>query len=380
MQQTDVQRHNEDVQYLWEEFHRGNPSRVPVLFMMNPRLLLMDPAMSEGVSFADYFADPQIMLETQLRFHKWRRLSVWADWEMGLPKDRWDVVVVDYQNTGEGAWFGCDIDFTGGMPRCVPFLQDKRELLHLEIEDPILGRCPQIWEAYQHINGRVAQGWEYEGAALSDVASPFAGTDGPFTVAVQMRGATEVCMDLYEDPGFVHDLLDFITTQTIRRILAWGKATGHSYPVEGWYFADDCIQYLSLGHYREFVLPYHKRLVEALSRGKNKIHLCGKVQHLLPTVRDELDIDLFNLGYPTDMGKLRKDLGPDVELQGNISPMLLYSGSPEAIVEAAKTLLESGVTEGRRFLLCDGHNIVPHTPLENLAAMYEAGKRYGRYS
>jgi uroporphyrinogen-III decarboxylase len=379
VQQRDYQAHNENVERLWNEFRSGNPSRVPVLFMMNPRMIILDPNLSDGVTFEQYIADPLVMMETQLRFQQWRRMNVWADWEMGMPQEKWDAVYVDYQNAGEGAWFGCRIEFSGGMPRCVPLLEDKKDLSHLYIKDPITGHIPQISEAYQFMKDKVAQGWEYAGIPVDGVHPPFLGTDGPFTIAAELRGSTQLCIDLYEDPQFAHDLLDFVTSQTIRRIKAWAQAVGHSFPVDGWYFADDCVEFLSLEHYQEFVLPYHKRLISELSYGKNKIHLCGRVQHLLPTIHRELNIDLFNLGYPTDMGELRQELGPDVELQGNINPMLLHTGTPAAIEQAVNELLGSGVMAGKRFVLCDGHNMVPTTPLENMAAMYEAGVKYGRY-
>ena len=66
-------------------------------------------------------------------------------------------------------------------------------------------------------------------------------------------------MDLYES-GFVHDLLDFITTQTIGgsshgvRLLASYLLRAGILPMTSFS--------ISPSYYREFVLPY-KRLVEA---------------------------------------------------------------------------------------------------------------------
>jgi len=36
--------------------------------------------------------------------------------------------------------------------------------------------------------------------------------------------------------------------------------------------------------------------------------------------------------------------------------------------------------DGGRFVLREGNNLAPCTPLENIEAMYEAGKLYGRYA
>jgi uroporphyrinogen-III decarboxylase len=35
--------------------------------------------------------------------------------------------------------------------------------------------------------------------------------------------------------------------------------------------------------------------------------------------------------------------------------------------------------EGGKFILREGNNLAPFTPLENLWAMYETAKEYGRY-
>jgi uroporphyrinogen-III decarboxylase len=42
-------------------------------------------------------------------------------------------------------------------------------------------------------------------------------------------------------------------------------------------------------------------------------------------------------------------------------------------------ILQSGVMEGGKFILREGNNLAPSTPLENLWTMYDTGKEYGQY-
>jgi uroporphyrinogen-III decarboxylase len=56
----------------------------------------------------------------------------------------------------------------------------------------------------------------------------------------------------------------------------------------------------------------------------------------------------------------------------------LRTETPERVREEVRRILQSGVLEGGRFTLREGNNLAPHTPLDNLAAMYEAGREYGR--
>jgi hypothetical protein len=39
-----------------------------------------------------------------------------------------------------------------------------------------------------------------------------------------------------------------------------------------------------------------------------------------------------------------------------------------------------GITHGGRFILREANNLSPRTAVENVAAMYEAAREYGRYS
>ena len=41
--------------------------------------------------------------------------------------------------------------------------------------------------------------------------------------------------------------------------------------------------------------------------------------------------------------------------------------------------IRCGITEGRRFVLRDANNVAPGTRPEHVAAMYQAGREYGRY-
>ena len=206
------------------------------------------------------------------------------------------------------------------------------------------------------------------------------GTDGPFTVACNLRGTTQFCLDLYEDPRYARELLDFVTQATIVRIKAVMESNQTQFPLDGWGFADDSISLLSEAQYREFVLPHHHRLLAAFSKGgPNSIHLCGRVQHLLPLLQKELNIQDFDLGFPVDLARARRDLGPNALLRGNLHPMILRDGPVSLIQEKTAEILRSGVAEGRRYCFCEGNNVAPRTPVEHFIAAYETVKELGVY-
>ena len=63
-------------------------------------------------------------------------------------------------------------------------------------------------------------------------------------------------------------------------------------------------------------------------------------------------------------------------LWGNINPMLMLNGTKAEVKQAARAALEALAPCGG-FLLGDGANVCPGTPLENLAALTEAAEEYG---
>jgi len=378
----DFSSHNAEVKEVWSSYYSGRPVRVPVYFNMNPRMILLDPALNkEGVSFKDYFESPEVMAKIQLKFRKWVRFNVPQDREMGYPEDNWGGCWVDFQNSYEALYFGCRLFYwEESLPDIEPVLKYRKELieeLNPDPEDnPFLRKVLDYYDYFLSISDEL-----YEGIPIGKPQIPLTGTDGPFTVSAQIRGASQLCIDIYEDPDFVHRLMDFVTDATIKRITYIMDRFGLEYPRKSWGFADDSIELISEKIYKEFVLPYHKRLVKAFSLGgPNSIHLCGRASHHFLTIKEELNVMDFDTGYPTDLGEMRKVLGPEVTLRGNISPMLLLQGPVYRIEEEVIRLLNSGVMEGGRFILCDGNNVAPLTPIEHLRVMYETGKRYGRYN
>jgi Uroporphyrinogen decarboxylase (URO-D) len=399
----DFERHNAENERLWDDFDLGRPSRVPVILGTNTRYYLLSPAANpDGLTFSRYHGDPDTMLQAQARFADWDRHNILRDAELGLPADGWDVRV-DFQNYYEAAWLGCPIEYVDGqVPDTTPAFADdarKREVFDLR-PGPWSGIMALNLEYYQHMLRRQAEGFEYRGRPIRAVSLNALGTDGPFTVACNIRGATEICLDLYVDPGYARELLGFITEATIARIRAYREFLGEPVvrPSFGW--ADDSIQNLSTDLYAEFVLPCHRKLVAAFADPSaepfepastirprkappirhNSIHLCGDATRHFPLIQRELNVQSFDTGYPIDFGAVRKALGPGAQISGGPRVELLLAGSPESIRDEVRRILQdTGVTDGRRFVLREANNLAPHTPLESLRAMYEAAREYGRY-
>lgn len=388
----DFARHNEEVAAVWQAYREGRPTRVPVSVHGSIRNLIQNPELNTtGFSFADFFQNPEAQIQCQLAYQAWYRNHVVCDREMGPPANGW-TLSVDFQNSYDAGWFGCPLHVDGNaVPDTVEILKDdKHRLYEMACPDSLrgglLGRAMEFFE-YMHERCR---NLEFQGLPVHPPQTiPGEGCDGPLDAAYKLRGAAEVCLDMLTDPDYYHDLMGFITDSLIRRMKAirqWRWERQPTCPDRGQFrragfsFADDAVVLLSVAQYREFVLPYHRRLVDEFSDGgRIGIHLCGDATRFFPVLRDELNVYSFDTGFPVDHGELRRTLGPEVQINGGPSVMLVKDGPISAIRDRVRSICQSGIMEGGKFVLIAANNMAPCTPVEHVAAMYQAAQEFGRY-
>lgn len=385
MDDIDFAAHNDEVREVWRTYDEGNPIRVPVVLGTSPRFYLSDPDLNtRGISYERYHTDPETMLQVQLEFQHFRRRHIFADHEMGLP-ERWGIFI-DGGNFSHSSWYGNEIYFTGyDSPDTRKMLgdDDKNLLFDRGIPDPFGGVNARFRDMHEYLTERV-QGYSYRGRPVSpDIMAPPANTGGngiPFTTACKLRGTSEMCMDMAMDPVYARRLLEYITESVVACIKAWRRYLGVPVVTDNVFLGDDSIVLLSPGMYREFVLPLHRRIYEEFGTpdATRAIHLCGAAQKHLPILAKELNVTVFDTGYPIDLKALYEEVGPGVRIQGGPTVELLKEGPVEAIETECRKILES-VRPFRRFVLRDANLLAPRTPLSNLRAMYEAGRRFGRY-
>jgi len=342
------------------------------------------PANPCAITFEQYFTDPEAMLTRQLEHQNWVRHHLPQDAEMGLPEEGWEVHV-DFQNSYEAGWFGCRIVYLDGeAPDTVPLLQEdagKHLVFEKGIPDPFTGGLMQRnWDFYGYFERQREAGFTYEGRPIAHVTPAGLDTDGPLTVACNLRGAGEFYTDLAADPDYACTLLEYVTEATIVRIDAYRQRLGLPPRTEGYGFADDAIQSISAQMYRALVLPRHRRLIDAFSSGgQHAIHLCGDATRHFAMLRDELDIYSFDTGFPIDFGQVRQQVGARVEIKGGPSVMFLLTATPGQVRDEVRRILDSGITEGGRFILREGNDLSPGISLDNLWAMYDAAREFGQY-
>ncbi|HTY58661.1 MAG TPA: uroporphyrinogen decarboxylase family protein [Bacteroidota bacterium] len=351
--------------------------RVPVIPAIAHRFLVP----SVGVRFREYYADPETMLRTQILAQKWLMEHVRTD--AYAITGAWVGAWTDFQNTFEAGSLGCDVIFPDDdIPWVGPgWVNTEADLRRLEAMDFIAGDLNARQFAYRRAMMAVADRYpvRFRGGPVffpGEHPSLTHTSDGPFGVAGDLMGQTELFIAVCERPEFVRELLEIVTAKLIA-YLDYCFDQENIPPPRDFAWTDDLAVSLSAETYRALVLP-SEFLLRSHFDGYVSLHMCGKTDHLLPIFADDLAINEFQgFGYQVDLDRVRSVMGGRVVLVGNVDPMLIHSGTPEEVRSATRNVIEK-LAPGGGLIIQDGSNIPPGSPLENINAMMEASERYGR--
>ena len=145
-------------------------------------------------------------------------------------------------------------------------------------------------------------------------------------------------------------------------------------------------QWLSLEMYRKYIKPYQRKLFDYIkSKADVKIffHCDGAINPFIPELID-VGIDILNpIQYSCigmNPGELKKEFGKDLVFWGGgiDTQKILPRANRKEVKEEVKKRIND-LAPGGGFVFAAIHHIQPEVPPENIVAMVEAVKEYGRY-
>jgi uroporphyrinogen decarboxylase len=172
------------------------------------------------------------------------------------------------------------------------------------------------------------------------------------------------------EPERVRLLLDKVTAF----ISAWLEVQRESLPsIDGLLILDDIVGFLGEEDFREFALPYLKRLFKDSGVAVRFFHNDSPCLVSAPYL-EECEINLFNFGVQDTLLEIRERTGPRVTLMGNVpSVEVMAEGTPEAVKRSVQGILRSLDSTERVILSCAG-GMPPGVPTENIRAFVEAAR------
>jgi uroporphyrinogen-III decarboxylase len=192
----------------------------------------------------------------------------------------------------------------------------------------------------------------------------FAVARGPLNIATFLMGTTEFMLALAMDPAGSHKLLKKITG-FICDWLSWQKECFRS--IDGVLILDDIMGFVGEVEFKEFVMPYLKRIFE--STGSSVRFLHNDADGLI-TARNlnEMSVNMFNFSFNHSMGEIRRLAGPDVILVGNVpSRDVMAAGSPDQVENAVKKAFNE-IERHDRIIWSAGGGMAPDVKDKNIHA------------
>ncbi|HWT81434.1 MAG TPA: uroporphyrinogen decarboxylase family protein [Candidatus Methylomirabilis sp.] len=237
------------------------------------------------------------------------------------------------------------------------------------------GRCRGLAEAA----ARLHQGTDY---------AVVLGMPGGIVHQAQfLRGFEDWFADLIANPAFFQALMEKLADLWIEMAKDELDAVGCN--VDICFLGDDMAfqngPMMSMDLYRKMIKPHHKRLFSYIrSRTSAKIayHTCGSVVHLIPDLI-EMGVDALNpvqvSARGMDTEKLKQEFGKDICFWGAIDTQrVMPFGKPDAVAHEVRQRIDT-LAPGGGYLLCAVHNIQADVSPENICAMYDTARDYGRY-
>ncbi|MBN1393772.1 MAG: uroporphyrinogen decarboxylase family protein [Pirellulales bacterium] len=305
-------------------------------------ITMMFAADQIGEPYGKYATDYRVLVEGQLRTAE---------------RFDFDYVSCISDPTREATDCGARIQFFYDQPPAVDelnaLLADKSNLRRLKIPDPLGGgRMHDRVRAAELLrrragNEKLVEGW----------------IEGPCAEAADLRGINRLMTDFYDDPPFVRDLFEFILDMELRFARAQFEAGAELIGV-----GDAAASLVGPRIYEEFILPYEKRMVDAMHAmgAKIRLHICGNIGRILAGI-GSLGCEMVDVDWMVTLDAARRQMGPTQVLAGNIDPVkALRDGTPESVAAA---IAECHRQAGARYIVAAGCEVTRDTREENVRAL-----------
>ncbi|HOJ92406.1 MAG TPA: uroporphyrinogen decarboxylase family protein [Dictyoglomaceae bacterium] len=182
---------------------------------------------------------------------------------------------------------------------------------------------------------------------------------GPFTLAGELMGVTDLGIGVIERPDFVKEIVEF-SFKVVKEYAKGLLETG----IDMIAVLEPTAVVLSPSYFREFALPYFIRLVDELKKSII-YHICGDTTHLMEDIARSKAYGL-SLDSAVDLKWVSEKIPNNMYIIGNLDPVKVFlRGNKELIEKSTRELLEK--MEGvDNFILSSGCDIPIGTPLENI--------------
>ena len=303
-----------------------------------------------GRPYGQYSTDYRVLTQCQL------------DLQEKYPVDAFNVLGYPYREAGD---CGLPVEFPDDAQPIGrgPLIRDRAGLAELRWPDPREGRL---------MSDRIRAVATFKAREPGVIA--MGACESPFALAATFLGLQTAMLCLYDDPGFLHDVMDFIAPNAIRFAQAQIEAGA-----ELIFMGDAIASQIAPEFYAAHVLEHEMAVVGAIQEigVPVRLHICGDITPLIGHVA-RTGARMIDIDYAVDLRWACQQLArlsPRSYAVGNFNPVtVLLQGTPDDVRTACREC-ERQASGYDNFILSPGCEVPPATPVENYAVMLEFGWR-----
>jgi len=161
---------------------------------------------------------------------------------------------------------------------------------------------------------------------------------GPLNIASFLMGTTELMMGMAMNPDKVHQMLQVVTDFSID----WLEVQMENFAtIDGVFLLDDLVGFLGDPEFREFGLPYLKKIYDHFDVAVKFFHNDAQGLVCAPYL-EEIGINLFNFSHEHTLSQMQDLTNGKVTLLGNIPPRdVMAAGTLDDVTNSVKNAWES---------------------------------------
>lgn len=332
----------------------GQPDKVPFMVDALGNFL----AGFAGVDQLDYHLNPEVMMKAQLK----ARERFW-----GLI---WGTVAPDFGVALEPSLIGGKVVWRKDQAPIAVQSFDLGDADRVQVKKPReVDVIVKALETYEYFKKNAPEGVsvDFHGAVL-----------GPIDTSALVTGIPIFMESLHRKPQVVHRLLDKVTDALISLAELQFEVTGKP---RRFSVNDDYAGHLSPKMFREFVIPYVRRIYEILPSDTVRwFHSDGTQIDPCLELLPEMGVQVFHsFTFNVDLASAKARIGSSVCLSGNMNPIdVIRNGSPGSVLHACHEAIRKAAAGGG-YILEAGGELGRGTPCENIDAMIMAALEYGSY-
>jgi uroporphyrinogen-III decarboxylase len=251
----------------------------------------------------------------------------------------------------------------------MPYTNPKLQAAAQRLID--VGKELSVWSKMIGEFSRWAQESGYPATRMTFAKAPFD------TIGDTLRGTKGIIRDMFARPDTLLDAMDVVADFTIRQTVAAANASRAYMAIFPLHKGSD--GFMSQKQFEKFYWPSLKKVIQGLVKEGIRAELFaeGTFTSRLETVNEFPKGAVSWLFDRTDMVAAKRILGGNCCISGNVPSSLMVTGSPKEVKEYCRKLIEV-CAPGGGFILTGGAHVDQGNP-DNLRAMMEAAKEFGRY-